>query len=232
MSEKDNALIVVDNVVKIYHLGEVEVPALRGISLSVKPGEFVGVLGPSGCGKTTLLHIIGGLATPTSGNVTVDGVDMTHSRDGRRTRFRREKIGFVFQRFNLFNILTAADNIRLSLKIAGKLKTNGAEARVRELMQLVGLEHKMDSRPLQMSQGEQQRVAIARALVCEPSILLADEPTGNLDSSNSEKVLGLMRRLNETLGQTIMMITHNHEAAAVADRRIMMRDGQVVDHNA
>jgi len=230
--ENNDALIVIDNVTKIYRMGEVKVHALRGISLQVKRGEFVAVLGPSGCGKSTLLHIIGGLATPTSGVVTVDGVDMTYAHDGHRTRLRREKIGFVFQRFNLFNILTAADNIRLALKIAGKLKSDGAEERVRELMDLVGLSEKMNSRPLQMSQGEQQRVAIARALVCKPSILLADEPTGNLDSDNSDKVLGLMRHLNKTLGQTIMMITHNHEAAAVADRRIMMRDGTVVDHNA
>jgi putative ABC transport system ATP-binding protein len=233
MSNTDNnQLIVVENVTKIYRLGEVEVPALRGITLSVRRGEFVAVLGPSGCGKSTLLHIIGGLATATSGKVTVDGVDMTHSRDGRRTRFRREKIGFVFQRFNLFNILTASDNLRLPLKIAGTLKEDGSEEKVRELMELVGLSHKMNSRPLQMSQGEQQRVAIARALVHAPSILLADEPTGNLDSDNSERVLRLMKHLNETREQTIMMITHNHEAATIADRRIVMRDGMVVDDNA
>jgi putative ABC transport system ATP-binding protein len=233
MSTTENEqLIVVEDVVKVYRMGEVEVPALRGVTLSVRRGEFVAVLGPSGCGKSTLLHIIGGLATPTSGKVTVDGVDMAHSRDGRRTRFRREKIGFVFQRFNLFNILTAADNIRLPLKISGTLREDGSEEKVREMMEMVGLSHKLESRPLQMSQGEQQRVAIARALVNRPSILLADEPTGNLDSDNSERVLRLMKRLNETLGQTIMMITHNHEAAAVADRRIKMRDGMVVDENA
>ncbi len=224
-------LIVVDKVVKIYQMGEMEVRALRGIDLRVRRKEFVAVLGPSGCGKSTLLHIIGGLATPTSGKVTVDGTDMGSPRDGVRTRFRREKIGFVFQRFNLFNILTAADNIRLALKIRGDLVGN-SEGRVGELMEMVGLADKMNHKPLQMSQGEQQRVAIARALICSPSILLSDEPTGNLDSANSERVLELMRHLNENLGQTIMMITHNHEAAAVADRRIEMRDGQVIDHNA
>ncbi|HUX07543.1 MAG TPA: ABC transporter ATP-binding protein [Acidobacteriota bacterium] len=233
MSNMDNdKLIIVDNVTKTYRMGEVKVQALRGISLTVNRGEFVAVLGPSGCGKSTLLHIIGGLATPTSGSVTVDSVDMAHSRDGCRTRFRREKIGFVFQRFNLFNILSAGDNIRLPLKIAGTLRDDSSEDKVREMMDLVGLSHKMNSRPLQMSQGEQQRVAIARALICRPSILLADEPTGNLDSENSDRVLGLMKKLNDTLGQTIMMITHNHEAAAVADRRIVMRDGAVIDHNA
>ena len=224
-------LIVVDKVVKIYQMGEMKVRALRGIDLRVRRKEFVAVLGPSGCGKSTLLHIIGGLATPTSGNVTVDGTDMASPRDGVRTHFRREKIGFVFQRFNLFNILTAADNIRLALKIRGD-QIGNSEGRVGELMEMVGLADKMNHKPLQMSQGEQQRVAIARALICNPSILLADEPTGNLDTANSERVLKLMRHLNENLGQTIMMITHNHEAAAVADRRIVMRDGQVIDHDA
>ena len=233
MSEhSQNALIIVDNVVKIYHLGEVKVQALRGISLEVERGEFVAVLGPSGCGKSTLLHIIGGLATPTSGKVLADGMDMSHARDGLRTRFRQRKIGFVFQRFNLFNVLTAADNIRLALKVRGELNNNDSEGRVKDLMEMVGLGDKMNHKPLQMSQGEQQRLAIARALICKPSILLADEPTGNLDTANSERVLNLMKDLNERLGQTIMMITHNHEAAAVADRRIMMRDGTVIDHNA
>lgn len=229
-TEKNN-LIICENVVKIYKMGEVDVPALRGLSLEVKAGEFVAVLGPSGCGKTTLLHLIGGLATPTSGRVLVDGVDMSRPHDGVRTRMRQEKIGFVFQRFNLLNFITAADNIRLALKIRGELN-NGAEHKVKELMDMVGLASKMNNKPLQMSQGEQQRVAFARALICNPAILLADEPTGNLDSQNSEKVLKLMRKLNEELGQTIMMITHDNEAAGYASRRIKMLDGKVIDHNA
>jgi putative ABC transport system ATP-binding protein len=227
---QDN-LIIVKKIVKIYYMGEVEVPALRGIDLEVRRGEFVGVLGPSGCGKSTLLHIIGGLATPTSGKVFIDGVDISVRRDGVRTRLRQEKIGFVFQRFNLFSILTADDNIKLALKIRGELNAE-SEEKVTEIMNMVGLGNKRKHKPLQMSQGEQQRLAIARALISKPSILLADEPTGNLDSANSEKVLKLMKNLNVNLGQTIMMITHNQEAAAYADRRIIMRDGMIVDHHA
>ena len=231
MSNSDNKdMIVCQEIRKMYKMGEVDVHALRGLSLSVKSGEFVSVLGPSGCGKTTLLQIIGGLATPTSGKVIVDGVEMSKPKDGVRTRFRQKMIGFVFQRFNLLNFLTAADNIRLALKIRGELNGEG-EQRIRELMEMVGLQDKMNNRPLQMSQGEQQRVAFVRALIGRPAILLADEPTGNLDSANSEKLLKLMRNLNDELGQTIMMITHDHEAAGYSSRRIMMLDGTVVDHN-
>lgn len=222
-------LIVCKDLVKIYKMGEVNVEALRGLSLNVKQGEFVAVLGPSGCGKTTLLQIIGGLARPTSGSVVVDGTDMTKSGIGGRTRFRQQKIGFVFQRFNLLTYLNALDNVCLALKIQGRKGPENIE-KVKELLSLVGLEDKLYNRPLQMSQGEQQRVAIARALISEPSIVLADEPTGNLDSGNSEKILTLLKRLNEELGQTIMMITHDNYAASYASRRVHMFDGQIVDH--
>lgn len=232
MSEGERAdLIVCKELRKIYHMGEVEVHALRGLDLTVKKGEFLAILGPSGCGKTTLLQIIGGLATPTAGSVVVDGTDMARGHDGHRTHFRQEKIGFVFQRFNLLSFLTAADNVRLPLKIRGDSQ-NGYEGRIREMFQLVGLEEKMDNRPLQMSQGEQQRVAIARALIGNPAILLADEPTGNLDSGNSERILGLMRKLNEELGQTIVMITHDHQASEYATRRVEMLDGTIVNQDA
>ena len=212
-------------------MGDVKVHALRGLDLHVKKGEFVAVLGPSGCGKTTLLQILGGLSFPTSGRVVVDGMDMAKGHDGSRTRFRQKKIGFVFQRFNLLSFLTAADNVRLALQIRGELN-NGNLGRVQKLMDMVGLGDKMNSRPLQMSQGEQQRVAIARALIGNPAILLADEPTGNLDSGNTDKILSLMRNLNQELGQTIMMITHDNHAAEYATRRVQMLDGQVVDHDA
>jgi putative ABC transport system ATP-binding protein len=226
-----NNLIVCEEVRKIYKMGEVDVHALRGLNLEVKAGEFVAILGPSGCGKTTLLHLIGGLATPTSGKVIVDGQDMAHSHDGGRTRFRQKKIGFVFQRFNLLNFLTAEDNVKLALKIRGE-RSNGQLAKVQELLKVVGLEEKMKNRPLQMSQGEQQRVAIARALIGDPTILLADEPTGNLDSGNSDRILSLMRRLNEEMNQTILMITHDRHAAKYATRRVRMLDGIIVDQNA
>lgn len=227
----NNALINCQQLVKIYKLGEVEVPALRGLDLNVARGEFLAVLGPSGCGKTTLLQIIGGLATATSGSVVVDGMNMGRGHDGARTNFRQKKIGFVFQRFNLLPFLSASDNVRLAMQIRGE-KLSEYEDKVQDIMRLVGLEKRMHNRPNQLSQGEQQRVAIARALITEPAILLADEPTGNLDSANSERILNLMRKLNQELGQTIMMITHDTAAASYATRRVKMFDGVIVDQNA
>ena len=224
-------LIICKELRKTYKMGEVDVHALRGLDLTVKSGEFVAVLGPSGCGKTTLLQIIGGLASPTAGKVIVDNKDMSAGRDGSRTRFRQEKIGFVFQRFNLLNYLTAADNVRLALKIKDH-NLKGSNSKVNEMMEMVGLGDKMNNKPLQMSQGEQQRVAIARALITEPAILLADEPTGNLDSGNSERILNLLKKLNEELGQTIMMITHDRHSAKYASRSVRMLDGTVIDHDA
>lgn len=210
-----------------YRVGKVDVPALRGVCLRVKPAEYVAIMGPSGCGKSTLLHIVGGLLTPTSGRVIVGGEDLTSMTDSQRTDLRRRKIGFVFQRFNLFPTLSAEGNLRLAERIHTK---NGAAdaGRRRQILKLLGLDDKMHHKPLELSGGEQQRVAIARAIVTRPAIVLADEPTGNLDSENSRIVLDMLRDLNRELRQTIIIITHNPEAAAQADRVIEMRDGLVV----
>jgi putative ABC transport system ATP-binding protein len=218
-------IILAEDLKKVYHVGKVDVPALRGVDLVVQPGEFLAVVGPSGCGKSTLLHILGGLTGPTSGTVCVDGNDFTTMNDADRTRFRRHKIGFVFQRFNLLPTLTARYNIDLAQSIQG----NGFNPhRFDAVIDMLGLRDKLDRRPYALSGGEQQRVAIARAVICEPKILLADEPTGNLDTENSQLVLNMLRELNRAFRQTILMITHNPEAAAVTDRIVRMRDGRVI----
>ena len=218
-------IILTEDLKKIYRIGKVDVPALRGVNLIVEEGEFLAVVGPSGCGKSTLLHILGGLTGPTSGRVLVDGNDFRTMNDADRTRFRRHKIGFVFQRFNLLPTLTARDNIALAQSIQG----NGFNPhRFEQVAEMLGIGRKLNHRPFELSGGEQQRVAIARAVICEPKILLADEPTGNLDTENSQLVLNMLRTLNRSFRQTILMITHNPEAAAVADRIIRMRDGRVV----
>ena len=209
-----------------YHVGKVDVHALRGVSVDVMPGEFVAIMGPSGCGKSTLLHLLGGLLTPTSGKVLVDGEEITAASDARRTDVRRRKIGFVFQKFNLFPTLSAEGNLKLAERIFGK--GNGDAERRLEVMKLLRLEDKMRHKPLELSGGEQQRVAIARAIINKPALLLADEPTGNLDTENSESVLQMLKDLNKRTGQTIVMITHNPEAAGYANRTIHMRDGHVV----
>jgi putative ABC transport system ATP-binding protein len=212
----------------VYHVGKVEVDALRGVSMEVARGEFVAIVGPSGCGKSTLLHLLGGLARPSAGRILVDGVLISAAAEAERTRVRREKIGFVFQRFNLLPTLT----VRGNLEIARQIQGNGVPSRdaLVEVLELVGLPHKMNMKPLDLSAGEQQRIAIARAIVSHPSIVLADEPTGNLDSVNSSMILQLFKDLNRKLGQTIVMITHNPEAAAVAHRTIEMKDGRVISH--
>jgi putative ABC transport system ATP-binding protein len=212
----------------VYRVGKVEVDALRGVSVEVERAEFAAIVGPSGCGKSTLLHLLGGLARPTSGRIFVDGVEISSASDLERTRVRREKIGFVFQRFNLFPTL----NVRGNLELAGQIQTGKVPslAEVKALLDRVGLGHKIAMKPLDLSAGEQQRVAIARALVNHPAIILADEPTGNLDSVNSGLILDLFRELNRDLGQTIVMITHNLEAAAVTHRTIQMKDGRVESH--
>jgi putative ABC transport system ATP-binding protein len=212
----------------VYHMGHLEVHALRGVDIQVDHGEFVAIVGPSGCGKSTLLHLLGGLASPTSGRILVNGVPISASTDAERTRIRRENIGFVFQRFNLFPTLTVSGNLEIAQQVAGRGVPS--RARVMQVLEMVALPHKVDMKPLDLSAGEQQRVAIARALFNEPAIVLADEPTGNLDSENSAMILDLFRDLNTKLRQTILMITHNPEAAAVCDRTIEMRDGRVVRH--
>jgi putative ABC transport system ATP-binding protein len=210
----------------VYQVGHVQVEALRGVDLEVDAGEFASIVGPSGCGKSTLLHLLGGLARPTEGRILVGGVEISVADDALRTRIRREKIGFVFQRFNLFPTLTVRGNLEVARQIRGQ--GHLPRERVRELLEMVGLPHKMEMKPLDLSAGEQQRIAIARALVNEPAILLADEPTGNLDSKNSQLILDLFCDLNRRLGQTIVMITHNAEAAQVGHRIIEMKDGAIV----
>jgi putative ABC transport system ATP-binding protein len=218
-------IISTQDLKKIYRVGKVDVPALRSVDLVVQEGEFVAVVGPSGCGKSTLLHVLGGLTSPTSGSVLVDGNDFRKMSDADRTRFRRHKIGFVFQRFNLLPTLSARHNIAIAQHIQG----NGFNPhRFETIVEMLGIQEKLEHRPYALSGGEQQRVAIARAVLCEPKILMADEPTGNLDTENSQVVLNMMRSLNRTFRQTILMITHNPEAAAAADRIIRMRDGRIV----
>lgn len=221
-------ILKAEELEKVYRVGRVDVNALRGVSLDVQEGEFVAIMGPSGCGKSTMLHLLGGLLTPTSGRIIIDGEDLTAASDARRTDIRRRKIGFVFQRFNLFPTLTAEGNLRLAERIH---QANGAEdpERRREVLRMLKLEDKMHHKPLELSGGEQQRVALARAVVNRPAIILADEPTGNLDSENSAIVLNMFQELNYRFNQTIIMITHNPEAAAMCRNIIQMRDGRIVE---
>jgi putative ABC transport system ATP-binding protein len=219
-------ILKTEDLWKIYRQGKVDVAALRGVNFQVLPGEFVAVMGPSGCGKSTLLYVIGGLARATRGHVLVDGNDLTTMSDAGRTKLRRHKVGFVFQRFNLLPTLDAYGNIAIAQHIHG----DGFDPhRFDVVTRMLGLTDRLHHRPAELSGGEQQRVAIARAIINEPKIVLADEPTGNLDTKNSETVLAMLRQLNKELGQTIVMITHNPEAAAYADTVVHMRDGVIVD---
>jgi len=220
-------ILKTEDLTKSYKVGKVDVPALRGVSISIEEGEFVAIMGPSGCGKSTLLHLMGGLLSPTSGSIIIDGEDLSKVSDATRTDIRRRKIGFVFQRFNLFPTLTAEGNLKLAEKI--HTRDGGSAEKRREVLGLLKLEDKMHHKPLELSGGEQQRVALARAIINSPAIILADEPTGNLDTENSKIVLEMFRELNQKFGQTIVMITHNPEAAAACSRVIQMRDGRVVD---
>ena len=221
------AFIEAKELRKTYRVGKVDVPALRGVSLDVKKGEFVSVVGPSGSGKSTLFYLLGGLTRPNSGNVIVDGDDFAQMSDAQRTAMRKRKIGFVFQKFNLLPTLSARSNIDIALDIAGTTNQKD-QAYFDKIVKLLGLEKRLDHRPSEMSGGEQQRVALARALINKPAIVLADEPTGNLDSKNSDVVLNMLRQSKEELGQTVLMITHNPEAAAYGDRIVHMRDGEIV----
>ena len=219
--------IVIEDLAKTYRVGDVDVHALRGVSLRVERGEFVAVVGPSGSGKSTLFHILGGLTPPTSGRVKLDGRDVAHMSEAERTNLRKTTVGFVFQKYNLLPTLTAADNIAIARDIAGK--TGETDAQFQENLKLLGIADRLNHKPRAMSGGEQQRVAIARAIVNGPALLLADEPTGNLDTENSTAVLEILRSLNQRMKQTILMITHNPEAAAFAHRIVKMRDGRVVE---
>ena len=212
---------------KTYRVGKIEVPALRGISFSVQRGEFVSVVGPSGSGKSTLFYLLGGLTRADGGHVVIDGEDFAQLSDAERTQRRKRMIGFVFQKFNLLPTLDARSNIDIALDIAGT--TDGHDpAYFSKIVGLLGLDKRLGHRPSELSGGEQQRVALARALINKPAIVLADEPTGNLDSKNSDVVLAMLRQSNQELGQTVLMITHNPEAASYGDRIIHMRDGEIV----
>jgi len=218
-------IISIRGLRKIYHAGEVDVHALRGVDLDVQRGEFVSIVGPSGSGKSTLFNVIGGLAPPTSGTIHIAGRDLLGMSDAQRTELRKTTVGFVFQKYNLLPTLTARENIEIARDIAHK---NGPlDPQFLDVLKLLGLEGRLDHKPRALSGGEQQRVAIARAIVNQPAILLADEPTGNLDTENSNAVLALLRDLNHRLGQTILMITHNPEAASYGHRIVRMRDGHI-----
>ena len=205
----------------------IEAPALRGVDLEAQAGEFVAILGPSGSGKSTLFHIIGGLTPPTDGHVKVAGTDLAAMTDAQRTAMRRTQVGFVFQRFNLLPTLSAAENIAIAKDIAGN---HNQDKDFEDVLKILGIANRLHHKPYALSGGEQQRVAIARAIVNRPRILLADEPTGNLDSQNSETVLNTLKELNQRFGQTILMITHNPEAASFCtDRMVHMHDGRIVE---
>src|SRR3981189_3401590 len=220
------AFIEARDLRKTYHVGKIEVQALRGISFSVQKGEFVSIVGPSGSGKSTVFYSLGGRTRADGGSVVLDGDALATLSDAERTRMRKRKIGFVFQKFNLLPTLNARSNIAIAQEIAG----NGDRdpAFFLRICDLLGLTKRLNHRPSELSGGEQQRVALARAMVNKPAVVLADEPTGNLDSKNSDVVLGMLRQSNQELGQTVLMITHNPEAAKYGDRIIHMRDGRIV----
>jgi len=215
---------------KTYKIGKIEVEALQGVNLRIREGELVAIMGPSGCGKSTLMHLLGAMTRPTAGKVLIDGDDIAGMNDGQLTEVRRNKIGFVFQKFNLLPTLTAGDNIAVARHIHGR---GGPEhdQHLEEILQMLMIQDKMGRKPSELSGGEQQRVAIARSVANRPAILLADEPTGSLDTKNSEIVLNMFRELNRRFRQTIILVTHNPELVIYTDRLIEMRDGVIVSDN-
>ncbi len=219
-------LIEIKNLEKVYRLGEVQVKALRGVDLDVADGEFLAIVGHSGSGKSTLFNVLGGLTPATSGTIRLGGKNLLSMSDLARTHLRRGTVGFVFQKYNLLPTLSAYDNIALAESLSGTNNLN--QPWFKEVLDTLSIGSRLKHKPRAMSGGEQQRVAIARALVSRPKILLADEPTGNLDTENSIAVLNILRDLNKKFGQTILMITHNPEAADFADRKVRMKDGQVI----
>jgi putative ABC transport system ATP-binding protein len=225
--EASSQIILAENLVKVYEAGKLWVTAVRDVSLSVQKGEFVAIVGPSGSGKSTLFYLLGGLTRATKGRVVIDGVDFATLDDSERTRLRKRRIGFVFQKFNLLPTLSAMGNIEIAYTISGRKEPMDMEY-LDHLSDMLSIQGRLKHRPSELSGGEQQRVAIARALVTQPAIVLADEPTGNLDTKNSDAVLQMLMRSNRELGQTTLMITHNPEAAAVASRILYMRDGEIV----
>jgi putative ABC transport system ATP-binding protein len=230
--QQSSPIIFTENLTKVYAAGKLQVAAVRGVSLAVERGEFVAIVGPSGSGKSTLFYLLGGLTQATEGRVVIDGVDFATLSDAERTRLRKHRIGFVFQKFNLLPTLSAMGNIEIAWAVSGR-SASGRKLPLDlkyldHLSDLLSIQGRLDHRPSELSGGEQQRVAIARALITRPAIVLADEPTGNLDTKNSEAVLHMLLRSNRELGQTTLMITHNPEAAAIASRILYMRDGQIV----
>ena len=231
-AQASSPIILTEDLTKTYMAGRIEVAAVRGVSLAVQPGEFVAIVGPSGSGKSTLFYLLGGLTRATEGRVLIDGVDFASLNDGERTRLRKRRIGFVFQKFNLLPTLSAMGNIEIAYAVSGRASgPNGVPLDLKyldHLSDLLSIGGRLQHRPSELSGGEQQRVAIARALITRPAIVLADEPTGNLDTKNSDAVLNMLVRSNRELGQTTLMITHNPEAAANAGRILTMRDGKIV----
>lgn len=225
-----HAVIEVNDVTKELKLGQHTVHALRGVHMTIYQGEMVGIVGPSGSGKSTLLGIIGGLDTPTRGQVLIDGIDISRMNEDKLTEIRNEKIGFIFQFFNLIPTLTALENVALPIQFARKTNFN-ANHRAKELLELLGLGDRFHHRPSQLSGGQQQRVAIARALANEPPLLLADEPTGNLDSESSATVLEALENIRQSIGTTVVLVTHDRKLAARADRTLVLRDGRIVADN-
>jgi putative ABC transport system ATP-binding protein len=222
------AIVQTVNLTKVYGQGETAIAAVEDINVTIDEGEFVAVMGPSGCGKSTLLHLIGGLDRPTSGRVLLNGDDISQLNDNRLTEVRRQQIGFVFQFFNLIPVLTAVENAALPLTLDGVKPAEG-RARATEWLQRMGLGDRLGNRPDQLSGGQQQRVAIARALVAEPRLVLADEPTGNLDSRAADEIAALLRQVADTWGRGVLMVTHDPRIAAYADRIIFLKDGTIVD---
>jgi len=222
-------LLQTRNLRKTYKIGKIEIEALRGVNLGIREGELAAIMGPSGCGKSTLMHILGAMTKPTSGNVLIEGSDIGSMNDARRTSIRRDKIGFVFQKFNLLPTLTARANIEVARHIHGTAGKDGYDHHLAGILQLLMIEGKMGRKPSELSGGEQQRVAVARAVANKPAILLADEPTGSLDSKNSEIVLNMFRELNRKFKQTIILVTHNPELVTYTDRLIEMRDGVIIN---
>ena len=225
--EKPTPIILAEDLTKTYTAGRIQVAAVRGISLEIDRGEFVAIVGPSGSGKSTLFYLLGGLTRATQGRVAIDGVDFATLNDAERTRLRKHRIGFVFQKFNLLPTLSAMGNIEIAYSISGRREPMDRNY-LDHLSELLSIQGRLQHRPSELSGGEQQRVAIARALITRPAIVLADEPTGNLDTQNSDAVLKMLVRSNRELGQTTLMITHNPEAAAIAGRILTMRDGRIV----
>ena len=225
--ENSSPIILAENLTKVYAAGKLQVTAVRGVSLAVEPGEFVAIVGPSGSGKSTLFYLLGGLTQATHGRVIIDGIDFASLSDAERTRLRKHRIGFVFQKFNLLPTLTAMGNIEIAYSVSDR-KEPLDMAYLDHLSDLLSIRGRLQHRPSELSGGEQQRVAIARALITRPAIVLADEPTGNLDTKSSNAVLAMLLRSNRELGQTTLMITHNPQAASIADRILTMRDGEIV----